>query len=400
MVTDSPKKIVLYCHNDYATTKGGEYNVFINDVKLLENQGFKVIRYERNNNELFNANIFKKIILFISSFFNFTVYNEIKKTIEKEKIEYAFVQNTYLIFSPAIYLALYRKRIPIIQMIYNYRFMCANAHLYINGKICEKCLNGADYNAILNKCVRNSYLISLWYASILYITNSIFRIREKISAFIVPDEFSKIKHISSSIEKEKIFVAKNPFTLDKSHEYRNEDEEYFLYIGRLIKQKGIYTFLNSAKRLPERQFKIIGEGEEGENVNKFILSNNCKNVDFLGALYGNEMTKVLNKARALIVPSEWYDNYPVVISLAYDYSKPIIATNINGLPEVVINNKTGLLFEPKNVEDLCNKINYLADNFNKAKELGNNGRLFLLTELNTENRIKIIEEVLEYIAKQ
>lgn len=389
---------VLYCHNDYATKKGGEYSVFNNDIKLLEEHGYKVIRYEKNNDELFQDNIFKKIYSVFSSFFNFKVYSEIKNIVEKEKIEYAFVQNTYLILSPAIYLALYRKRVPIIQMIYNYRFMCANAHLFIKSQICERCIGGAHYNAVLNKCLRNSYFISIWYASILFISKKLFRVEKKISAFVVPDEFSKKKHVQASIKEEKIFVAKNPFSA-VTYEDNENNEGFFLFIGRLIRQKGIYTFLESAKALREIEFKIIGEGEEEINIAEFIDKNALENIAFLGPLYGPEMSDVLKNARALIVPSEWYDNYPVVISLAYNYSKPVIATNINGLSEVVIDNKTGLLFDLKNVADLCKKINYLADNLNRAKELGINGKLFLTNELNEGKRINIIEDVLTYVAK-
>ena len=81
------------------------------------------------------------------------------------------------------------------------------------------------------------------------------------------------------------------------------------------------------------------------------------------------------------------------------YDLRCLTSKLDGLPEVVINNKTVLLFEPNNVENLCNKINYLTDNFHKAKVLGNYGRLFLVTELNAEKSIKIIEGVLKYIAK-
>lgn len=389
--------VILYCHNDYSTTKGGEYNVFENDVMLLEKMGYRVIRYEGNNSDFFQANILGKIFLIFHSFFNYKIYKEIKRIIEKEKIDFAIIQNTYLIFSPSIYVAFYKKNIPIIQMIYNYRFICPNAHLYTKGAICERCINGHYHNAVLKKCLRESYLISLWYAVIVFISRKLLKVDKKISSFIVPDEFSKIKHVQGGIEKEKISVAKNPFAVTNLIEYT--DEGYFLFIGRLIKQKGIYTFLKAALKLPNLRFKIIGEGEEEIAIKEFIGVNKLKNIDFLGAMYGQEMEIVLRNTRALIVPSEWYDNYPVVISLAYNLSKPVIATNINGLPEVVINNKTGLLFEIGNVEDLCQKINYLAKNVNKAKELGNNARTYLDTELNEEKRIKIIEEVLSNVKK-
>ena len=116
---------------------------------------------------------------------------------------------------------------------------------------------------------------------------------------------------------------------------------------------------------------MIGSGKEEDSMKLFC---NSSNVEFLGAKYGAEMLKVLEKARAVIVPSEWYDNYPVIISYAYAYGKPVIASNINGIPEVVTDKINGLLFEPGNENDLIEKILILHKNKPFANLLGKKGR--------------------------
>ena len=386
---NSGKEIILYCHNDYRDKKGGEYNVFKQDIELLKRADYEVIVYEKSNDVFFDSPFLKKAKHIFNSFFNYDVIHEIDHLADTHKIKYAIVQNTYLAISPSIYYALKKRNIPIIQMVYNYSFLCPNAHFYIKGKICEKCIKGNYLNAIYNKCRNNNFLISAWYAAILFINRKIIKADKVINKFITPDNFLKSKLIKGGIEPSRIEIMKNPFDAEK-FKISEEDEGYFLFIGRFIKQKGIYTFVKAAKNLPLVSFKLIGGGPEEEELKKF---GNNSNIEFLGTQFDEEMIKVLRKARALIVPSEWYDNYPVVISYAYALGKPVIAANINGIPEVVIDKKNGLLFETQNVNDLVKKILILNQNGPYAKLLGKNGRDFLETELSIDHRIKKFRDI-------
>jgi len=390
LAINSSKKVILYCHNDYATSKGGEYSVFQNDVALLEKMGYCVLRYEKNNSVLFRGNILRRVLMIFNTFFNFKVYKEINMLVKEKKIDFAFIQNTYLIFSPSIYLAFYRNNIPIIQMIYNYRFICPNAHLYTKGKLCEKCVTGNKISAVINKCVRNSILISLWYTIILFIMKKLIKVDKQIKYFVVPDKFMMGKLVEGGIDPQKVLIMKNPYLFHDDDDKIVTNERYFIFVGRLVKQKGIYTFLEAACNLQHIQFKIVGDGEEKDNVLEYIRRKQLKNIEFLGALYNESLKNIIRKATAVIVPSEWYDNYPVVISLAYDNYKPVIATNINGIPEVVINNKTGLLFRYKDVKDLCSKIVYLFNNPNITYTLGMNGKEYIKSELSNQKRLESI----------
>ena len=106
-----------------------------------------------------------RIKYIIKSFFNIDTIKEINQLADFHKIKFAIVQNTYLSMSSSVYYILNKRNIPIIQMVYNYSFLCPNAHFYTNGKICERCINGNYFNAIFHKCRNNNYLISAWYAA-------------------------------------------------------------------------------------------------------------------------------------------------------------------------------------------------------------------------------------------
>ena len=383
------KDTVLYCHNDYRDKEGGEYNVFKQDIELLKKSGFDVLVYEKSNDVFFDSNILEKLKYIISSFFNIDTIREINQVIDAGKIKCAFIQNIYLSISPSIYYILKKRKIPIIQMIYNYSFLCPNAHFYTKGKICERCKKGNYFNAILYKCRKNNYLISAWYSAILFIIRKVIKVDKCVNQFITPDNFLRTKLIEGGIAASKIEIIKNPFDCT-NFRISEEDDSYFLFVGRFIKQKGIYTLLEAAQKIPQISFKLIGSGPEEESLKKLCLTSN---VEFLGAKFNMEMIRVLKMARALIVPSEWYDNYPVVISYAYALGKPVIASNINGIPEVVLDKKTGLLFETANVTELIEKILILYNDKIYASLLGKNGRNFLETELSLDNRIKKYREI-------
>ena len=390
------KGTILYCHNDYRDKNGGEYNVFIQDIELLKKSGYNVIIFQKNNDVFFDTTFSKKIKEIIKSFFNLDTIREINNLADIQKIKFAIVQNTYLSISPSVYYALKKRNIPIVQMVYNYSFLCPNAHFYTHGKICERCLSGNYFNAMFYKCRNNNYLISAWYAALLFINKKIVKADKIITKFITPDNFLRNKLIEGGIDPSKIEIMRNPFD-KKEYNISEKDEGYFLFVGRFIKQKGIYTLLNAAQKLTNISFKLIGSGIEEESIKLLYHS---ANVEFLGAKYGIEMVKVLEKARAIIVPSEWYDNYPVVISYAFALGKPVIASNINGIPEIVIDKKNGLLFEPGNEDDLVEKILILYKDKPLANLLGKKGKEFLESELSFENRMKKYGELILHNQKQ
>lgn len=74
-------------------------------------------------------------------------------------------------------------------------------------------------------------------------------------------------------------------------------------------------------------------------------------------LTGKELGDVTRNARAVVVPSEWYENAPISILEAFAYGKPVIGARIGGIPEMIDDGKNGLLYESGNVDDLAEKIN-------------------------------------------
>jgi glycosyltransferase involved in cell wall biosynthesis len=146
-------------------------------------------------------------------------------------------------------------------------------------------------------------------------------------------------------------------------------------ISRLADGKGHDTFIESAKLVlkkhPETIFWIVGKGENQKNIEKLIFQNNLeKNVKLLG--HRDDIPKIIHDSYMLVLPS-LREGTPRVIFEAMACKKPVIASNVDGIPEQVIHNKTGILIPPKNPELLAKKICFLLDNPKIAERMGIEG---------------------------
>lgn len=101
--------------------------------------------------------------------------------------------------------------------------------------------------------------------------------------------------------------------------------------------------------------------EEGERLKAYVQTKGLKNIEFLGFKKGTELEAVIKSARFTLIPSIWYDNLPNTALESFQYSKPVIASNIGSLPELVIDGENGYLFGPADADDLAEKIKLLDD---------------------------------------
>jgi glycosyltransferase involved in cell wall biosynthesis len=133
---------------------------------------------------------------------------------------------------------------------------------------------------------------------------------------------------------------------------------YVLFVGRMVAQKGILTLLDAMKlTAPDARLLVVGQGELAGRIQDEIKSPELlARVSWLGPKWGDELTALIEDCAAVVIPSEWYDNLPVVLCMANAIGKPVIASRINGIPEYVSEGKNGFLFEPGNSAELGNLI--------------------------------------------
>ncbi|MDI6825947.1 MAG: glycosyltransferase family 4 protein [Candidatus Aenigmarchaeota archaeon] len=178
---------------------------------------------------------------------------------------------------------------------------------------------------------------------------------------------------------------------------KEKEKIFFLYVGGLLKKKGVYTLLAAMRNLNPERFElwIIGSGPEERKIKTLISSEKITNVKLLGKKEHKKLPKIYRASDIVVIPSEYSEAFAIVIAEAMACGRPIIASNVGGLSEVVKKSNSGLLFEPGNERDLTEKMLDLAENIKKRKILGKNGGGFAEKELDwskiAEKYIKLIE---------
>ncbi|HAT4180133.1 TPA: glycosyltransferase family 4 protein [Clostridium perfringens] len=165
--------------------------------------------------------------------------------------------------------------------------------------------------------------------------------------------------IMSIAPKANVIVINNSVKIPVEFKQEKNEITTFLFLGALIKRKGVIDLLNAAKRILDLgydNFKILvaGSGVEENDLRSFCEKNGLINkVDFLGWINNDEKEVLLKKSDILVLPS-YNEGLPIAILEAMSYGLPIISTNVGSIDEAVINNVNGFLFEPGNIELLKN----------------------------------------------
>lgn len=235
------------------------------------------------------------------------------------------------------------------------------------------CKHGNFLACIKNDC-KNNIEASIRRAIFGYVSYKNFK---NVDMYITPSEALRQKCINADIGiKPEQIVTINNFISDEQLQtipnYTNK--KYFLYVGRLVKHKGVKYILEAAKDLPrDIEFHIVGTGEEEKNLKEYAKQNNLDNVKFLGYKSGADLQEEYQNCIAIIVPSIWLESFGMINVEAFINGKPVIGSRIGGIPEVVDNDINGLLFEPTNVEQLKQKILMYWNNPELVIKHGKNG---------------------------
>lgn len=398
--------------------RGGADVVYLNTGKLLEDNGHEVYYFSQKNENnypvntsnyfikpinYFNDSILKRITLLPRFFYSFESAKKIDSIIKNYNPEIAHIHLYKAYLTSSILRVLKHNHIPIVITLHDYGFICPN-NLLLDGKmnICERCINGSSLNCILHKCNRNNLLLSS-LSSFEYIYQKIFFPFDKyFNAIITVSKFSRAKHIESNKYKWKVKHLYNFSPKLKNTKYNKVKGKYMLYFGRLSEEKGIKTLIDAWQvNKNHGLLKIVGTGDLFDELKQ----NKSDSIEFLGFKSGVELNDLIKKASFIIVPSVVYENNPLTIIEAYSFGKPVIGSNVGGIAEIVLDNKTGFLFKMRSIHDLSGKILFANSMTQKGYgQLSENARRFAEENFDEDTHYKSLmfifrETILNYNKK-
>jgi glycosyltransferase involved in cell wall biosynthesis len=348
---------ILQIHSFYRQP-GGEDIVLANEEKLLTRHGHQVWQYLLHNDAIPELS---KFHVALETLWNNNAYRAVRHKIQKHGIHLVHAHNTFPLVSAAVYYAAQAERVPVVQTLHNYRFLCPAATFFRNGAPCEDCLGKSlPWPAIVHSCYRGSMPASAMTAFMLVAHRAARTYASKVNAYIAPSKFSLNKFVEGGLPLSRMRMKPN-FVLDDPG-IGSGYGGYALFAGRLAREKGLLTLLNAwtSLRLPIT-LKIAGDGPLRTDVESAAHSNS--KVEYLGQCSRARVNELMRNAALFILPSEWYECSPLAVMEAMACGTPVLASDHGSLTEMIVPGHNGQLFPAGNAKALVSSLtNAFASN--------------------------------------
>ena len=328
---------ILQLHN-YYQRKGGEDVVVANEKLILQEAGHSVDLLTAHSASI--SGLASKVNTVLH-----TAYNQSARLWLAEKLlalrpDVVHVHNTFPLLSPSVYDACADSNIPVIQTLHNFRIFCAAATLFRNGSICELCLDGNPFRAVVHRCYRGSVSGSLASAHMIWYHSKHKTWSTKVTRFIALTKFCRNKYIEAGLPAERIVVKPN-FVVDPGPPDFDRDRFGALFVGRLVPEKGLAELLASwPANVPLR---VLGDGPDRAILERMAPAN----VTFEGQVDAHRIRDAMQTAQVLVMPSIWQEpGIPIVVLEALANGLPFVAYKQGAFPELVDEGRAGLLVDP------------------------------------------------------
>ncbi len=382
--------------NKYFWKKGGSESVFFNEMEMLESAGHSVIpfsmkgsknqpseftKYFVNEIDYAKPGFKNKVSSAVKIIYSYDARNKMEHLLSEHPIDIAHFHIFQHQISPSVFGPLKKRNIPIILTLHDLKPICPNYKMFVNGHICEECKGQKFYNCYKNKCTKGSKLGSFVNSVEMYFHYAM-KYYQNVDSYIAASRFHLNKMVEFGFDENKITYLPNYIDVSQ-YQPSDQDDSYILYFGRLSSEKGVSVLLDSAKLLPHICFKVVGSGpQENELLEKCKLER-INNVSFLGYKFGIDLKNILSESTCVVLPSKVYENCPMTILESFASGRPVIGSNIGGIPELIEEGEDGLTFTSGNASELAEKIKCIWDNRSTATVMGMTGRKKIEKKFNT-----------------
>jgi glycosyltransferase involved in cell wall biosynthesis len=330
-----------------------------NERRMLERRGVDVFTFDRCNDDLSDTSLAEKVAMAANTIWSQRSRSELHEVLRHVRPDVVHVHNTFSILSPSVYGACKAEGVPVIQTLHNFRFFCPSALFLRDGKPCESCLDKSLLQSVRYRCYRDSRGATATLATMLTLHRAIGTYSRDIDRYIILTQFGRGKAIKGRIPAHKLVVKPN-FLPDPPRPGLGGGG-YVTYIGRLLEGKGAETLVRAWRLLPSIKLKIIGDGALRPALEAMARRENL-NIEFAGMQPKAVVLNAIANAEFLIIPSECYEGFPMVIAEAFACGTPVLASRIGSMEELIEDSVTGRKFTPGDSQGLAEGVRLmLAD---------------------------------------
>lgn len=372
--------------NKFYYRRGGDCVYTINLEQLLKKHGHEVAVFAMDYPEnmdtewkrYFPKNM-SKWMAFTRPFGAVEVRRKFNKLLDDFKPDVVHLNNVHTQLSPVLAELAHRRGIRVVWTLHDYKLLCPRYDCLLNGRtVCETCFNGDKKACLDNKCMKGSKLASfIGYREAVVWNRQ--QLEDATDILICPSRFMADKMAQGGFDARKMKVLCNFIDTGKCAKGDYGKGDYYCYIGKLSREKGIGTLIDAANRLPYK-VKIVGDGPLAGEL-KAVAHNH---IEFLGHKEWDEIKMLVGQARFSVVPSEWYENNPLSVIESQCLGTPVLGARIGGIPEL-----TDMTFSSGNVADLKSRIEKMWDTPFDYRQMAEEAQRKYNAETYYDNIIKV-----------
>jgi glycosyltransferase involved in cell wall biosynthesis len=384
--------------NNYYYYRGGADAVFLEHNGMFEEHGWRVVpfsmQHPRNLPTAWsghfvdeiefgsNYSLREKLVRIPKVIYSFEARRKLAGLLDATQPDVAHGHNIYHHISPSILGLLKQRGIPTVLTLHDLKIACPAYSMLTHDGICERCKGGRLYNVVANRCIKGSLAMSAVAMSEAVLHRMLGSYERCVGRFIVPSRFYLEKLVEWGKPRE-LFRHVPNFVDVARHRPDYSPGRSFVYVGRLSPEKGLATLVRATAESGS-ELSLVGMGPQMQALRDLATQLAAK-VTFHGYLRGDALQDAIRGARALVLPSEWYENAPLSILEAYALGKPVIGARIGGIPELIREGETGLGFASGDVAALAAAMRTLSRMPDAAvEELGRTARGWIETEFTAD----------------
>jgi len=378
---------ILIVHNHYQQA-GGEDEVFRAEAALLRQHGHSVLTLTEENGEVRGLHA---LAAARDAVWSTRFQRRLTESLRQTRPDVVHFHNTFFRVSPAAYYACRDAGVTAVQTLHNYRLMCPAATFYRDGRVCEDCVGSAvAFPGIRRGCYRRSRVQTAVVAGMLTVHRRLGTWQRCVDRYIAMTEFARAKFIAGGLPAEKIAVKPNFCPVDPG--IGRGAGGYALFVGRLSAEKGVETLMAAWSRLGGRvPLMIVGDGPLAPRVQEFVArTDRCQ---WLGWEPKERVLELMRSAMFLVVPSECYEMFPLVLAEAYATGLPVIGSRLGSVGAVVVDGQTGLCVRPADPDDLAAKVEWAVSHPDELAEMRTNARAEFEAKYTPERNYQMLMEI-------
>ncbi len=351
-------KIVI-AHNYYGSAApSGENQVFEAEGNLLQERGHEVSEFLRHSDTIRAKGAWGVVQGALSTPWNPFTARAIRHAVESNHPEVVHVHNTFPLLSPAIFHAIGYRAARVLTL-HNYRLFCPAAIPMRAGQICTDCLDRRSVlPALWHGCYRDSRLATLPLAANVALHRQLGTWTKHVDAFIALSEFQRERMIEAGLPADQVHVKPNFYPGNPAIVPWADRRQSVVFAGRLTAEKGVMALVRAwlmwGVSAPE--LRIVGDGNLCIELEQLAATVPEVPIRFLGQLTGAAAQEEISRARLLVLPSECFEGFPMVVREAFAFGKPAAVSNIGPLPSIVRQGENGVVFVPRNPQSLLRAV--------------------------------------------